>query len=324
MRHLIAAAVALSALGCNASPGAPTGSTGSQGGSGGGGSSSGAGSSGTASGGTSGGSSGSTGAGTTGGSSGGSTGNDCGADTCVACPGGYVSADDCLNGGWQCACALAPTGGGSSGGGSGTGGNSGGGTTGASCGPNTCGVCGAGCVNSDTCQPGGWLCGCSCSGIGGVNGGTSGGSSAGNGTGGTGGTSGGTPTCNLDGGAPTLVGSWAGTGSATVTFQNNGGGGGGPDTETVTATDGGVAFDPFFSLDLATCTLPWTLTGATSASVVPASVCTDLAKGHWTFQSGTATLDATGCVMTVQTAGTLVDPGSGAGTFTTSATLNLQ
>jgi hypothetical protein len=128
----------------------------------------------------------------------------------------------------------------------------------------------------------------------------------------------------LDGGG-SLVGDWLGNGSMSETFGRSGLGGADPnDAETVVATDGGIEFQDFFTFTLAGCDLPFTLTGPTSATVVPASVCTDSSNGTWTFQSGTATLDNTGCVMTVQTAGTLNDPGSGAGTFTTSATLNLQ
>jgi hypothetical protein len=92
----------------------------------------------------------------------------------------------------------------------------------------------------------------------------------------------------------------------------------------VVATDGGIEFTAFGSVVLPNCSLPFTLTSATSADVVAGSTCVDSSKGQWTFQSGTATLNASGCILTVQTAGSVVDPGMGAGTFTTSSTLDLQ
>jgi hypothetical protein len=107
-------------------------------------------------------------------------------------------------------------------------------------------------------------------------------------------------------------------------FGNSSSGGSGPDTAIVVATDGGVEFEAFGSTALPNCVLPFTLTSPTSADVVAGSTCVDSSMGQWTFQSGTATLNASGCVMTVTTSGTVVDPGMGAGTFTTSSTLDLQ
>ncbi len=131
--------------------------------------------------------------------------------------------------------------------------------------------------------------------------------------------------CTADGGA--FVGCWAGTTTVAEAQTSGGivetGGGGGRDSEVTVATSGGFEFQSFFSLVLTNCALPWQVTGETSALMSPA-VCQDTSNGSWTFQSGAASLDSTGTVMTVQTAGRLVDPVNGFATFTTTSTLSLQ
>jgi hypothetical protein len=131
--------------------------------------------------------------------------------------------------------------------------------------------------------------------------------------------------CNWDGGTFAFIGRWSGTTTASETFTSGPSQvGGGNDSEVTVASSCGFAFQSFFSLVLVNCVLPWTVTGPTTASVVPGTICQDTSGGSWTFESGTATLNSAGSVVTVETAGSLVDPVNGSGTFTTTSTRDLQ
>ncbi len=120
----------------------------------------------------------------------------------------------------------------------------------------------------------------------------------------------GAPSCDLDGGTPSFAGDWTGCalgqsvfpdGGATTTAAFN------DDDETVAASSCGITFQGFLSSKnamLESCEVSFHQTSPTAADLVPGTTCMDQWGDSFTFDCGTATMEPSGCAMTVLASGT--------------------